>query len=176
MDREALREWLRVLDETPYYALLGVTDDASADDLKEAFHVFAEAFHPDNHIGRLKDERAAVGRIFRRGTEAYRVLSDPQLRASYDRWLAEGVAPSVASRRSLLPPSAERAQAGPKRLEDGLKSPMARQFARRAEELAKAGDYKQAKLQLTMARHHEPNNAVLETFLKELEAKARGVK
>ena len=50
---------------------------------------------------------------------------------------------------------------------------MARQFARRAEELAKAGDFKQAKLQLTMARHYEPNNEALERFVKELEGKAR---
>ena len=37
----------------------------------------------------------------------------------------------------------------------------------------KAGDYKQAKIQLTMARHHEPNNEALEQFLKTLEAKIR---
>jgi curved DNA-binding protein CbpA len=173
MDRETLREWLRVLDDVTYYVLLGVTSNASADELKDAFHVFAETFHPDSHTGRPPDERSAVGRIFKRGTEGYRVLSDPLLRANYDRWLAEGATPSVASRRSLLPPSAERAQAGPKRLEDALKSPAARPFARRAEELAKAGDFKQAKLQLTMARHYEPNNEALERFLKELEAKAK---
>jgi DnaJ-class molecular chaperone len=174
MDREAIREWLRVLDDLTYYVLLGVAKDANADDLKEAFHVFAEDFHPDSHTGRLKDEREGVARIFRRGTEAYRVLSDPLLRASYDKWLAEGVPPSVASRRSSLPPAKERVQTGPKRLEDALRAPMARPFARRAEELAKAGDFKQAKLQLTMARHYEPNNETLERFLKELEAKARG--
>jgi DnaJ-class molecular chaperone len=171
MDRDAIRQWLRVLDDLTYYVLLGVAEDATLDRLKEAFHVFAEDFHPDSHLGRLEDEREGVGRIFRRGTEAYRVLADPLLRASYDKWLAEGLPPSVASRRSSLPPAKERAQAGPKRLEDAIKAPMARPFARRAEELAKAGDFKQAKLQLTMARHYEPNNEALEGFLKELEAK-----
>jgi DnaJ-class molecular chaperone len=173
MDRQAIGEWLRVLDDITYYVLLGVATDASPDDLKGAFHAFAETFHPDGHSGRASDEREGIGRIFRRGTEAYRVLSDPQLRASYDALLTEGVAPSVASRRSSLPPSQEQAQRGPRRLADAIRSPSARPFARSAEELAKKGDFKQAKIQLTMARHYEPNNPVLEQFLKELEAKAR---
>ncbi len=173
MDREAIGDWLRALDGLTYYALLGVPPDATPDDLKRAFHAFAETFHPDSHIGRLDDERDALGRIFRRGTEGYRVLADPALRAGYDAALAEGVTPAVASRRSSMPPSKERPQ-GPKRLEDSLHNPNARTFARRAEELAKSGDFKQAKIQLTMARHHEPDNEALETFLKDLESKLRG--
>ena len=173
MDRHVIGEWLRVLDDITYYVLLGVPNDASADELKEAFHAFAETFHPDGHTGRPDGEREAIGRIFRRGTEAYRVLSDPPLRAGYDTSLAGGAAPAVASRRSSLPPSKEQAQRGPKRLEDTIRSPSARPFARSAEELAKKGDFKQAKIQLTMARHYEPNNAALDAFLKELEGKVR---
>jgi curved DNA-binding protein CbpA len=173
MDRQAIGEWLRALDGFTYYVLLGVANDASPDELKEAFHAFAETFHPDGHTGRPHDEREGIARIFRRGTEAYRVLSDPPLRAGYDASLAEGVAPSVASHRSSLPPSREQIQRGPKRLEDTIRAPNARPFARSAEELAKKGDFKQAKIQLTMARHYEPNNPALEAFLKELEAKAR---
>ena len=173
MDRDAIGAWLEVLDELTYYVLLGLPNDAGPDDLKSAFHSFAETFHPDSHTGRPEDERDALGRIFRRGTEAYRVLTDPALRAGYDASLANGLAPAIASRKSSMPPGRER-PAGPKRLEDAIRAPSARTFARRAEELAKAGDYKQAKIQLTMARHYEPNNAALEAFLKELEAKARG--
>jgi curved DNA-binding protein CbpA len=172
MDREALADWLRALDELTYYVLLGIPQDASPDELKAAFHAFAETFHPDSHTGRPDDERDALGRIFRRGTEANRVLTDPALRAAYDASLAEGLAPAVASRKSSLPPSRE-APAGPKRLEDSLRNPTARPFARRAEELAKNGDVKQAKLQLTMARHYEPNNPALEAFLKDLEARGK---
>ena len=166
LDLEAIRAWLGVLDDLTYYVLLGVPRDANADDIKLAFHVFADTFHPDSHAGRLEDEREAIGRIFRRGTEAYRVLADPTLRAQYDASLDEGVPPSIASRRSSLPPARERAP-GPKRLEDALRSPNARPVARRAEELAKGGDFKQAKIQLTMARHYEPNNPALEEFLKD---------
>src|SRR5580704_1961568 len=128
MDRTAIGDWLRVLDELTYYVLLGVANDATPDELKAAFHAFAETFHPDGHSGRPDDERDAVGRIFRRGTEAYRVLSEPTLRAGYDASLAEGVAPAVASRRSSLPPSKE-TPAGPMRLDDALRNPTARPFA-----------------------------------------------
>jgi curved DNA-binding protein CbpA len=172
MDEGAIRAWLAVLDNVTYYTLLGAEAGASPDDIKQAFHVFAETFHPDAHTGRPPAQREAIGRIFRRGTEAYRVVSDPVLRGQYDASLAEGMPPSIASRRSSLPPARER-PAGPKTLADALRSPTARPFARRAEELAKAGDYKQAKLQLTMARHHEPQNEALEEFLKTIEAKIR---
>jgi len=172
MDREAIGEWLRVLDDLTYYVLLGAPSDSGPDEVKLAFHAFAEAFHPDAHAARSPDEREALGRIFRRGTEAYRVLSNPELRASYDQSLAEGVGAAVASRRSSMPPS-KPPPPGPKRLEDSLRTPTARPFARRAEELAKSGDFKQAKIQLTMARHYEPGNPALEAFLKDLEARAR---
>ena len=39
-------EWLQVLDELTYYELLGITPGASADDVRAAFHVFCDTFHP----------------------------------------------------------------------------------------------------------------------------------
>jgi len=113
MDRAVILAWLKVLDDLTYYALLSVPDDASHDDLKRAFHVFADTFHPDAHSGRPDDEREAIGRIFRRGTEGYRVLEDPALRTGYDASLAQGEPPSVASRRSSLPPARERGPEAP---------------------------------------------------------------
>jgi DnaJ-class molecular chaperone len=175
VDRELLAGWLRALDGLTHYTLLGVRPDAGPDELKVAFHVFADTFHPDAHVGRPPAERDAIGRIFRRGSEAYRVLEDPTLRAQYDAQLAQGASAQQASRYSQLPPRMT-IRPGPKKLEDALRSPMARPFARRAEELVKAGDYKQAKLQATMARHYEQGNPELEAFLKGIEEKIRGGK
>jgi len=175
MDREVILAWLQVLDDLTYYALFGISHGASADDVKSAFHVFALTFHPDAHAARREDEREAIGRIFRRGTEGYRVLEDPVLRASYDASLASGESPAVASRHSSMPPSRERA-AGPMRLEDTIKSPMARPFARRAEELVKKGDWKQAKLQLSLARNYEPGNEAMTLLMQEIDAKIRAPK
>ena len=50
-----------------------------------------------------------------------------------------------------------------------MRSASARPFARRAEELLQKGDLRQAKLQLVMANHMDPDNEALETALRDLE-------
>ena len=97
MDSEAIAGWLSVLDELTYYSLLGVMPDATPDSLKQAFHAFAEDFHPDAHSARSHDQRDSLARIFKRGNEAYRVLSDPQLRARYDELMSDGESHAVGA-------------------------------------------------------------------------------
>ncbi len=63
-----------------YYELLGVSRDASQDDIKKAFRRLARETHPDAN----PDDPQAEGR-FREIAQAYEVLSDPQKRATYDR-------------------------------------------------------------------------------------------
>ena len=172
MDAQIIDDWLKVLDDLTYYALLNVPPDASYDTLKYAFHNFAEAFHPDAHAARPLREREGLSLIFKRANEAYRVLSDPALRARYDQLLGSGESQANASKRSWLP-APNRESTAPKRLEDQIRSPSARPFARRAEELVRSGDVKQAKLQLMLARHHDPNNDALEQYIRELEARAK---
>lgn len=63
-----------------YYEVLGVSRDASQDEIKRAFRVLARQWHPDaNH-----EDPAAEAR-FRQVAEAYEVLSDPERRRRYDR-------------------------------------------------------------------------------------------
>jgi curved DNA-binding protein CbpA len=169
--------WLRVLDELTYYELFGVAYSASPDDLRAAFHVFCDTFHPDRHVARPGDEREAISTIFKRGTEAYVVLSDGALRAHYDAQLA--TSPSQRPIRLSLSPLSRPPpgrDSGPPSLEDSVRSPSARPFARRAEELIGNGDLRQAKLQLVMANHMDPGNESLEAALRELEAKLAGPK
>ncbi len=175
LDGEAIAGWLAILDQLSYYALLGIEPRASHDQLRAAFHAFAEAFHPDSHHGRPPEERRAIDKIFKRGAEAFRVLSEPQLRAHYDQTLAlvsdHGKArAAVAHTRTSSNTSIALA---PVRLIDSVKSPGARPFVLRAEELRKKGDFKQAKLQLTMALHMEHGNPQLAAFARELEEGAR---
>src|SRR5579864_972676 len=91
MDAIAIRQWLAALDAVSYYELFRVSKTATHDELRAAFHGFAESFHPDVHHWRHPNEQAAIGYIFKRGTEAYRVLSDPELRKRYDEALANGI-------------------------------------------------------------------------------------
>lgn len=172
MDQDALAQWLAALDRISYYELLSVPRGASFDDLRDAFHRFADGFHPDAHLGRPEGEREAIATIFKRGAEAYRVLSEAPSRASYDEGLARGVLRAEATTRG---PSRAR-PVGPQgggRLIDRVRTQAARPFVVRAEELAKNGDAKQAKLQLVLAMHLDPGNEALERFAKELEDAAR---
>ncbi len=170
MDRLALMQWIDVLDQLTYYELFCVPATSTFDDLRQAFHLFADTFHPDGHRWRVDDEQDAIGRIYRRGTEAWRILSDPTLRARYDDAVANGnVRPEhllmeLDTPRSLAPPPP-----GGGRLIDKLRSPAARPFVLRAEELMKSGDPKQAKIQLVMALHMDKGNPALEAFAKELD-------
>ncbi|MEW6033596.1 MAG: molecular chaperone DnaJ [Chloroflexota bacterium] len=63
-----------------YYRVLGVGRNATPEEVKKAFRRLAFQHHPD----RNRDE-GAEGR-FKEINEAYQVLSDPERRASYDRY------------------------------------------------------------------------------------------
>jgi curved DNA-binding protein CbpA len=170
MDAQAIHQWLMVLDSISYYDIFRVAKSASHDDLRVAFHEFAETFHPDVHSWRHPQEQAAIGHIFRRGTEAYRVLSDPQLRVRYDEALAAGILrPEQLIVEADGPKSLSNPKSASGRLSDRVKNPGARTFVLRVEELVKKGDPKQAKIQLVMAMHMDPKNAALEAYAKELD-------
>jgi curved DNA-binding protein CbpA len=70
-----------------HYQLLGVARGASREEIAQAWRRRARAEHPDSRPGEAGDE--AAGR-FRALAEAYRVLSDPDRRAAYDRVLGRG--------------------------------------------------------------------------------------
>jgi molecular chaperone DnaJ len=66
--------------ERDYYEVLGVARNASEADIKRAFRALARELHPDVSAAPDADGR------FREVAEAYEVLSDPDRRATYDRF------------------------------------------------------------------------------------------
>lgn len=64
-----------------YYEVLGVSKDASQDEIKRAFRQLAKKHHPDANPGD-KDAEARFKEI----NEAYEVLSDPTKRSNYDAY------------------------------------------------------------------------------------------
>jgi len=64
-----------------YYATLGVSREAGADEIKRAYRKLAMQFHPDRNPG----DKGAEAR-FKEINEAYDVLKDDQKRAAYDRY------------------------------------------------------------------------------------------
>ena len=62
-----------------FYAVLGVTKTASADEIKKSYRKLAREFHPDANAGDPKAEEK-----FKEISEAYDVLSDDTKRREYD--------------------------------------------------------------------------------------------
>ncbi len=161
------------LDELDYYDLLQVDESASADDVRRAFHGFAGKFHPDRFAGAPQEKAQRALTIYRRGAEAYRVLSDWELRQRYDRQRARGKLrfdPEDTTTPSTIPPSVPSSTAsGPIQ----VRSHKARPFAQKAWEACKKMDWPTARLNFKLAIQHEPGNALLEIRLAEVERKIR---
>ena len=74
-------------EKRDYYEVLGVSKDASAEDIKKAYRKLALQYHPDRNPGNKEAEEK-----FKEAAEAYDVLSDDAKRKRYDQFgfAAEG--------------------------------------------------------------------------------------
>lgn len=66
-----------------YYKILGLDQSCSQEDVKKAYKKLAIKYHPDKNNG--NDEQ------FKKITEAYEVLSDPEQRRHYDNPVPKGI-------------------------------------------------------------------------------------
>src|SRR5439155_10107557 len=68
------------------YEVLGVAQDASAQQIKKAFRGLARELHPD-----VNAHDPAAEEKFKEAAEAYEILSDDERRATYDRYGHDGL-------------------------------------------------------------------------------------
>jgi molecular chaperone DnaJ len=69
------------------YGTLGVSKNATQDEIKSAFRKLAKEFHPDIHQG---DKKVGEEK-FKKIAEAYKILSDPDTRQKYDSYGYDGL-------------------------------------------------------------------------------------
>ncbi|MBN1224909.1 MAG: DnaJ domain-containing protein, partial [Candidatus Aminicenantes bacterium] len=69
-----------------YYEILGISRNATADEIKKAYRQIALKFHPDKNPGNKESEEK-----FKAAAEAYSVLIDPEKKAVYDRFGHDGL-------------------------------------------------------------------------------------
>jgi len=74
-----------------YYELLGVSRDADKEEIKRSFRRLARKYHPDVNKEPGAEER------FKEINRAYEVLSEPEMRARYDRFGEAGVSSAAGA-------------------------------------------------------------------------------
>lgn len=72
------------MNNTEFYDRLGVSKDASQDEIKKAYRRMSKKYHPDIN------KEAGAEEKYKEVQEAYETLSDTQKRAAYDQYGAAG--------------------------------------------------------------------------------------
>lgn len=75
-----------------YYEILGVSDRATAEEIKKAYRALAKKHHPDANPGNRSAEEK-----FKELSEAYYVLGDPKKRSEYDAYKKGGFSQAYGS-------------------------------------------------------------------------------
>jgi DnaJ-class molecular chaperone len=150
------------LESRSYYELLGVPKEAPVARIQQAFYLRAGKLHPDRYF-RLGEPgiREKLVEIYARISEAYKVLSDPQKRAQYDKGLGEG--------RLRLAAVTEREVKKAVAPEDQVSGREAKRFTKLAFGQVASGDLKGALMNLRLALSLEPGSAFLKEQIKGLE-------
>jgi len=133
------------LDSSSYYQVLAVNPNDPQEVIRKAFHRRSVQLHPDRHRETPEPVRGRVYAIYKRMTEAYGVLIDPDLRRAYDAGLKEG----------RLRYDEEWVVARPQTARESLRNPAAQRYYQATLDAVATGDFKGAELNLRLAISHE---------------------
>lgn len=121
------------------YDVLGIGPDASDEDIRAAFRNLTLKYHPDRY---MSERREKAEKRFQEITEAFNVLSRPELRKKYDREIAGSVSARSQDPREL-----------------------GRRLAAKGAQEYKTGRLAEAREHLELAVHHDDGNSRGHYFL-----------
>ncbi len=154
-----------VLDEVDFYSLLQVPKTAGQPEIEKAFAHESRRFHPDAYFG-VRDPHflRKITAIYRKASEAYSVLKDPELKARYDSQI--GIAGPESSKAEL-----EKDLEDSKAAEQEVcQTRQGRRYYDLAMTSKRNGDYNGMAMNLHFALSFERGNAVIEEQLAEAKA------
>lgn len=154
-----------------YYEILRVPDDAPLSEIQEAFHNLSLRCHPDRFVDDGPEVAAAAAAVFKRAVEAYNVLRRPQFRQRYDNELKKAAAaPAAPDSQEAIRFDEHKVEVKKQHEQRTLfmiaRTPRAKQFAAKADELLTNGDLDKARIQLINASQHDPENEELKERLE----------
>ncbi|MEW5847361.1 MAG: response regulator [Myxococcota bacterium] len=100
---ERLSKRVKEMRKMNYFEMLGISKNASIEEVKKAYFSQAKDYHPDKHFGTQSAEvKALADQIYSMLSTAYEVLSDPRDREDYVRGLTTGVKSGVSDEVSRI--------------------------------------------------------------------------
>lgn len=186
LDPERQREIIeleKAQEGQDHFALLGVGRTASAEDMKQAYLDFSKRYHPDRFGGiNLGSFRARIERIYRRVSEAYQVLSNPERRAAYLKAHPQRLSPTsppAAAAEPALPEEPLRSdeERRPERQARLARHPYLARTHRLTDLLARGkaamarGDFEQAYTDLNQVMNLDPKNREAAALLADVRRK-----
>lgn len=169
-----LKQLAVTIDGLDYFQVLNLTPAASPQEIKASYYNLARALHPDAFYT-LPDEelKLAVGKIYRRVTEAYTILKDEPKRKKY----AEDVSGPERMQKLRYNEQAEQEQKEKEReAREVAKTPQGKKMLAAAVLDYQAGRLDKAIKNLQSAMLFEMGNAALKQMKDEWEAQKKAQK
>ena len=151
----------RLIEELDYFQILKVTQGASPDDIKNAYFRESRQYHPDKYYNEAPEISKKVTAIFKRITEAYKILSDPETRETYTQSISG--ADRAKNLRYVIG-----VQGGMPKEDEG-QTPMGKKYFQMGKIAFNNMDYKGAKINFQLATKMEPKNETFKAYMAKLE-------
>jgi curved DNA-binding protein CbpA len=159
--------------EEDYYAILGIEESATPEEIRKAYLKLAKRLHPDR-FPNDEQGKAAAQAEFRQVTQAHYILGDVERREEYDRLrqlakirtavrTGEPVTPSVPDGESQSQTASTSAVAG-----DNINQKWAAKHLSRADDLFRRRRYQEAETAIKEAIRLVPNDPKYHNKLAEI--------